>query len=137
MRKLAGDEEQGTRCLWIAYALTFVLVMAGTATRCIILAVIGFIVLAILQNLWRPIMIGRIAGQSGEKTLATVLSVESQAKALFAAALAPLLGLAVDAMPGQWRFVPVAAIGLLVASASLLTRRAGHGMLCGINEEGS
>jgi hypothetical protein len=47
--------------------------------------------------------------------MATVLSVDSQATAAVAAVLAPTLGFVVDAMPPQWRFVPVAVVGLAVA----------------------
>ena len=68
-------------------------------------------------------MIGAVASQTGDGTMATVLSVESQAKALFAAILAPLLGLAVDAVGLQWRFAPVALLGVLVACWGIISSR--------------
>ena len=63
-------------------------------------------------HVWRADLAGRGTGS------ATILSVESQSKALFAAILAPLLGLAVDlqqsARPdaGIEAFWPVAAAGI-------------------------
>ncbi|MCW1885729.1 MFS transporter [Luteolibacter flavescens] len=60
------------------------------------LAVLVFIALGILQNLWRPIHIGRFDRDGEEKRAATVLSIESQASSLAAAIWAPLIGLAID-----------------------------------------
>ena len=57
--------------------------------------------------------------------MATVLSMESQCKTLFTAVAAPLLGLAVDAMPtqmpSQFQFLPIAALGVLITAGMLLT----------------
>jgi hypothetical protein len=47
--------------------------------------------------------------------------MESQCKTLFTAVAAPLLGLAVDVMPGQFQFLPIAALGVLIAAGMLLT----------------
>jgi len=60
------------------------------------LAIIGFVLLMIIENLRKPIGIALIAEQSKDKAMATILSVESQAKSLFAAILAPIIGLLAD-----------------------------------------
>jgi len=122
VRRFAGGEEKGLRLLWVGVGVTFIFLLVGTTTHVTSLAVAGFVVLAVIQNLWRPIMVGAIASQTVEKTMATVLSVESQAASAFTAILAPALGFAVDAMPAQWRFAPVAVLGLVVVGAGLLGR---------------
>ena len=66
--------------------------------------------------------------------MATVLSIESQSRSLFAAVLAPVLGWAVDALgarggpgPGgqELQFLPVGLVGVGIAAAMLLTGRSG------------
>jgi hypothetical protein len=56
-----------------------------------------------------------------------VLSIESQAKSLFVAVVAPLLGWSVDLVTSydaSLRFLPIAALGLAVSTWILLTGRA-------------
>ena len=77
----------------------------------------GVGLLAVFQDLWRPILISRFTAHANPAETATVLSIESQAKSLAAAILAPLLGLAVDAMTGSLQLLP---IGLTGAGAALL-----------------
>ena len=89
--------------------------------------------LASIQNLWRPLHLGRFNTAGRPETTATLLSIESQAKSLSAAGLAPLLGLAVDAMQGWVRpaggaqspvsFLPVALVGMAFAAGVLVRLR--------------
>jgi hypothetical protein len=86
------------------------------------------VTLAILQNLWRPVLVSRIAHLADPSRTATLLSIESQAKSLFVAAAAPLLGWAVDAVAAaraDWRFLPVAVAGSGVCLLMLATARRG------------
>lgn len=83
------------------------------------LAVLGFALLGIAQNLWRPIHVGRFDQHGDAANAASILSVEEQAKSLAAAAWAPLIGAAVDAsttstggaidLPALW---PVTLLGI-------------------------
>ena len=126
LARRAGSEARGASLLWGAMLAVFV-VLGGGVLAGLEAAVIGaFVALFILQNFWRPILIGRVADQTNPDLAATVLSVESQAKTLFAAAFAPLLGLSVDLVAGHnpaLQFLPVALLGLVVATGMILTGR--------------
>ena len=120
----AGGEERTSRLLWkvtfIIYAALIPLLFFGYYY----LAVIGFIVLALIQNFWRPVLISRFDTYATEAQGATVLSIESQAKSVSTMIVAPILGMAVDfvrmqSMGGD--FWPVAAIAAIVALIILLT----------------
>ncbi|KKK54961.1 hypothetical protein LCGC14_3079390, partial [marine sediment metagenome] len=105
----AGSDERGARWIWVMNLVFFGVLAGALMSGFLMLAIAGFVVLSILQNFWRPLLIGRVANQTRLDQMATVLSVESQAKSLLAGLLAPLLGLAVDLMPtqGGLRFLPV------------------------------
>ncbi len=61
-----------------------------------IIPIIGFIIIMIIENLRKPIGTGLIANLSKDSSMATTLSISSQAKSLFAAILAPLIGFFAD-----------------------------------------
>ena len=121
--RLSGSEARGARWIWLATVGAFAVMTAGLGLRWMPAAIAAFLLLAVMQNFWRPIMVGRVADQSGPDESATILSIESQAKSLFAAVLAPLLGLAVDLAPKDVKVLPVAAAGLLVSLMMLATSR--------------
>ena len=66
-------------------------------------------------------LISRLADRTDGKQMATVLSIESQGKSLFAAAICPLLGWIVDGLSADIRLWPVGAFGCAVAAIMLLT----------------
>jgi len=117
-----GDPVTASRWLWVAFTISFLILLAGTISGLNILSICSFIILSILQNLWRPILIGRIADQTSESSLATILSVESQAKSLGVAVLAPLLGVLVDSFPCDYRFLPVSIAGLALGGLALVAQ---------------
>ncbi len=117
VRKTQG-EDASARLLWIANSIVFAVFVVGVLVGLPALGILAFLVLAVLQNYWRPIMISRWASQAPPEQMATVLSVESQAKSLFVAVMAPLLGWAVDAVTGHaadLRFLPVALLGVVIS----------------------
>lgn len=61
-----------------------------------VLPLMGFIFIMILENLRKPIGIGLVADISKDESMATTLSVTSQAKSVFAALFAPVIGLIAD-----------------------------------------
>lgn len=61
-----------------------------------VLAIIGFLIIILIENLRKPIGIAQIANLTKDQAMATSLSAESQAKSLFAAIIAPLLGCLAD-----------------------------------------
>lgn len=121
LAKRAGGEAHGARWLWATDLAVFAALAAGIVAGLPGLAIAAFVALAIVQNFWRPILISRVAQCAEPSRMATVLSMESQCKTLFTAVAAPLLGLAVDVMPGQFKFLPIAVMGVLIAAGMLLT----------------
>ena len=71
-----------------------------------VVSVFGFVVLLIIENLRKPIGIALLAEQTHDKAMASVLSIQSQIKSVFAAIIAPLLGYFADAFsPGISIFI--------------------------------
>jgi MFS family permease len=126
----AGGEEQAARVSWWLAAGLYALLVPALALELYALAIGAFLLLHVVQNLWRPVLISRIDAHGSERFGATVLSIENQAKSLATMALAPALGLAVDAaaaggLGGElW---PVGLLGAALAMAFLATGRVGRG----------
>lgn len=120
----AGSADRAAGRLWLSYLVVFAAMVAGLGAGWPVVAVAGFVVLAVIQDTWRPILISRIDAHAPGERQATVLSIESQAQSIFSAALAPLVGIAVDALSGDVRFLPVAGLGLAVSAGVILWRRA-------------
>lgn len=119
----AGGEATAARHLWLVFLLLFVALGAGLLSGMMWLAIAAFVGLNAGQNLWRPILVSRCASYCDSRESATVLSIESQAKSLFVAIVAPLIGWAVDALTmtaPDWRFLPVSAMGVLIAALALI-----------------
>ncbi len=116
----AGGEDRAATVLWIVFAVAFAAMLGGALAGWESVVVLVFVVLYVLQNVWRPILIARIDTHAEDSRQATVLSVESQAKSLAAMITAPLVGLAVDATGSFW---PVAVLGLVAALVVFAVRR--------------
>ena len=88
-------------------------------------AILVFIGLHLLQNLWRPMLISRFDSCSRPETGATILSIESQAKSLFTIVMAPILGYSIDYInrgTTDQNFWPIAVLGLIAAISMLSTK---------------
>ena len=129
LAKLAGSEQRGARWLWAVNLATFGLMIGGLlmGTVGLAVAVAAFVGLSIIQNFWRPMLISRVADYADESQMATVLSIESQSKSLFAALLAPVLWWSVGHM-SHWvgpddpmRFLPVGVRGVVISAVMLAT----------------
>ena len=128
--RCGGDEEAGRR-LWQLNLAAFVVMTAGVLTDMAWAAVVAFVLLAVFENLWRPILVSRAAEEADPKYTATVLSIESQAKSLFVAIAAPALGWSVDLaathapvpLGDTGRFLPIAVLGIVVCVAMLVAAR--------------
>ncbi len=123
---LAGSQERGTLWIWWMYLAMFVVIAGASGFKFAAAAIPAFMLLALLQNFWRPMLVSRFADHAHPDRQATVLSIESQGKSLFAAALAPILGYAVDFMSadtsGEINLLPVGLAGVAIAGAVLLFR---------------
>jgi len=128
-----GGEESMISLMWWLNLLVFALMGLALKVGQVWLAVLGFILLGMIQNAFRPAQISRFDRESSPEMGATILSIESQSKSLAAAVMAPLLGWTVDAgvsevvgsskaptnVEGFW---PVAALGVFVSILALVYR---------------
>ncbi len=125
VKKFRG-EISAARSLWIFNLIVFITLAVGIFTGCLSVVIIAFVLLAVLQNFWRPILISRCATLSDQTQTATVLSIESQTKSLFVAIIAPLLGKSIDALANvksEWQFLPLAVLGIVIPAIMLLTKK--------------
>ena len=120
----AGGEEQGASLIWKGVLFVYLLLAVVLYLKWYYVAIVGFVVLYVMQNLWRPILISRFDEYATEERGATVLSVESQAKSVSTILVAPLLGIAVDFVTTHGfggEFWPVGAVGAVIALIILAT----------------
>ncbi len=121
-----GRERQGVPRLWMMNLGACIVLALAFQARFYVLAVVGFLALAVLQNLWRPNMIGRLTAAAAPEYRATVLSVNSQADSLVMLAVAPVVGKLVDLAHGNaWA---AGAVPALFAVAGLFLARRNLGI---------
>ncbi|MCP4624460.1 MAG: hypothetical protein GY850_13170, partial [bacterium] len=122
-----GREDKAGRQLWGLSILIFLVLLPALYFRIHWITIAGFVVLYIVQNLWRPVLISRFDVHSDEAKGATVLSMESQAKSLGAMFMAPMLGLIIDWVGdqgmGAGEFWPIGVFGLVIALGFFLTAK--------------
>lgn len=113
-----GDIERAAWWLWVVTLVAYASLAPALAVGWSGAAVAGFVVLALLHNVFRPLLVSRIDEHGDRKAGATVLSVESQGTATTAIVLAPAIGFAVDAASSAlW---PAAAIAAGIVALVLL-----------------
>ena len=121
---LFGSDELGSKFIWKLAFLIFLLMAPFLYFRSYAWAIVLFIFLYILQNLWRPILISRFDKFATEKDGATVLSIESQAKSFAAMIFAPIVGAMIDIVKSKGaggEFWPIAALGAVVSLIMIVT----------------
>ena len=119
--KLSGrrrGDEGAARFIWYINASLFVCLTPALWFRLYPAVIALFVGLALLRNVWRPVLISRFNVHSTPEMNATVLSIESQSQSLATVALAPLLGWSVDRVGGFWT---VGVAGTLIAVAVILS----------------
>jgi MFS family permease len=97
----AGGAERGARSLWIALCALSALLVASDLLDLVGVTVLAFVIVHLLQNLWRPVLIGRIDQHAPAEEGATVLSMESLSRRMSTMVWAPVLGAAVDWAAGS------------------------------------
>jgi hypothetical protein len=89
-----------------------------------ILPIAGFVILAVMLNIWKPIFVSRFYEFADKKTAATTLSVSNQSKTLSVAVLAPLMGWFVDKIASSGSPIqilwPVAALGIVFSILGII-----------------
>jgi len=114
------------RTIMIVFILT-VLVMglsiAGLYKEIYFVPISGFVILYVLQNIFRPVLMSSFDDYAKSDQQATVLSIESQAVSLAVLVFAPLMGFVVDSFGLSAVFyVSIVALSLYVACALLFSR---------------
>ncbi len=107
--RMGGEERSVRRLLVFSFAL-FSASLACLYCKQAVFGAVCLIANALLQNLWRPPLLGRIDHHCGAQFGATVLSVEAFMKSAFGFILSPLLGFTVD-HAGFWS---LGAFGMLI-----------------------
>ena len=106
-----------TRAANMIYVAGVILLAAGgigVLTHLYLLSIIGFLGFYLLQNARRPLLVGYLANLIPRQTMATGLSVESQLRTLFTAALAPIIGLIADHLGIGESLLLVALVAVLL-----------------------
>ncbi len=129
----AGGEMAASRFLWVLDLAAFAALGCGAALGSLWLMIAAFASIAVLDNLWLPVVVSRVVSGVAPERTATVLSIKSQSKSLFVAIVAPLLGWSVDLITAashdgptymaSWRFLPIAAIGVAISLGMLIAWR--------------
>ncbi|MBN1672557.1 MAG: MFS transporter [Kiritimatiellae bacterium] len=126
-----GGEDRTAHRLWGVSILVFLALLSALLFGLYVPIILGFLVLYIMQNLWRPVLISRFDTYGDAAKGATLLSIESQAKSVATMIMAPALGAGVDWVKaykiGGSPFWPVGALGLVIAVAFFLSGRPGRG----------
>ena len=110
----AGGEDRAAKMMWGGALVVFVGLGIAAFYEMFAGVVAAFIVLHVLQNLWRPILVSRLDEHGADFQGATLLSVESQARRAATMVMAPLVGLAVDAVTASemgGSFWPIGVLG--------------------------
>jgi predicted MFS family arabinose efflux permease len=97
---------------WILTAIVFVLL--GVFVNKFYLVIMLFIFIYLLQNIRKPIMVGKIGDQFIGNSKASVLSVESQITSLSIVVLAPSLGFIYDNFGPQYVFYSLAILSIIM-----------------------
>ncbi|WP_309386459.1 MFS transporter [Cerasicoccus frondis] len=119
-----GGESRASNFLWGLDLLAYLFIGVGVLTGYFNVGIAGFLILTVLQNIWRPILVSRIADGQDEQVLATILSTESQTRSLFVAITAPALGYVIDLLENQnIALLPIAVLGIIVCLWGLLLAR--------------
>lgn len=110
-----GDESRAARLLWAVATAVFAGMLIGELTATFAITITAFVLLHVVQNVWRPILLSRLDSATDGNSAVT-LSVESQARRTATMLLAPLFGSAIDSTQanadGQaGAYWPIAAVG--------------------------
>ena len=124
LANMAGGEQGGSNLLWKVVFIIYVALVQLLFFEYYYVAVVGFILLSLIQNFWRPMLISRFDDFASETQGATILSIESQAKSVSTMIVAPIMGVMVDFLTGRnlgGEFWPVVTLAAVIALFVILT----------------
>jgi MFS family permease len=105
-----GGTERAVDCIYCLSACAIIVLAVSLVSGLGWLAILVFVILGMLQNVWRPIHVRRFDRDGEETRAATLLSIEPQASSISAALWAPLIGWMIDHMKGSMEILPVSAL---------------------------
>ncbi len=111
-----------TTLIFIGAFLAF-LSAAGMYTNIFIISIAAYVLYYIIQNLWRPILVGIYDDYADNTEQATILSIESQAKTVGITILAPVAGFIADKWGIEGALLLSSVIMLMLGIFSLLGDR--------------
>ena len=100
-----------TAAIWAMAVCFYGLLIPLLALKIAVISLLLFLLIYLIQNIWRPLLVSRLNACSRPGQAATTLSIESQTKSTAAMIIAPVLGLAVVHL-GIWS---VGALGCLIS----------------------
>jgi MFS family permease len=109
--KWKGSDDLASAVIWTAAVCFYGLLIPLLALKITVISLLLFLLIYLIQNIWRPLLVSRLNACSKPEQAATTLSIESQTKSTAAMIIAPVLGLAVDHL-GIWS---VGAFGCLIS----------------------
>jgi len=112
-----GTEHNACGLTWAAVLFLFLTLTATLAMDEMRWAILAFIFLFAVQNIFRPAIISRFKSHAEIGSMATMLSIESQSRTAATMVLAPLMGWAVD----QWGFGCIGLVGLMVCTMGTIS----------------
>ncbi|MCA9158508.1 MAG: MFS transporter [Planctomycetales bacterium] len=118
----AGSHARASQRLWWASIGLYVVLGLSDLLSWTLLVVCAFVLLAILENVWRPILISRFDDHAAAHLGATILSIESQWQRLATLIVAPLVGWSIDTIArngGPGHLWPIGVIGALAGLAAI------------------
>ena len=120
----ARGEDRAARWIWGASTAVFALALVAGWWEITGALIVAFVLMHVLQDVWRPVLMARFDTHGDEAQAATVLSIESQAQRFATMLLAPAIGLAVDTTQSSGvggPFWPIGAVGLAVGLLFFIT----------------
>lgn len=121
---LLGHAEHAAHFLWGSAAVLFLGMACASFFQFDFALIVVFVLLDVLQNLWRPLQLGRLDTYGREEQGALLLSIESQMRRVSTVVMAPVMGLSVDLVVAHnlgGPFWPVGLFGVVVTLLFLMT----------------
>lgn len=110
------SEEQAARYVWSLNAAVYAILALALIADLAVLAVICFVALHGMQNVWKPLIVSRISSCTDQTIAATMLSTQAQLASLGKFVSGPLVGYAIDrtmnaSVSGTASFLPFPCLG--------------------------
>ncbi len=117
-----GTEDRAARMMWALATTVFGVMAVAGYYETLGWLIASFVLLHVLQNVWRPVLISRFDAHADGSGGATVLSIESQLRRAATMLLAPTIGFAVDLAQtsggGLW---PIGIAGACISAIFLFS----------------